>query len=301
MIETMEIEVLDLTSNTLTSLHLKGFEALEQLTVDDNPLGHLSFDPGFAPSLREFSCEDCGLDIMALPPADTLKILSYSFNAITEVDPAIGRYKSLKELGLDHNAIVSLPDVFTTFGELNTFYIDGNPLSPESATFVRSLDLLNCDLSIKTDVAIRKAQFDDLHVMARLLSQLFAIESDFQADFAKQYNGLKLLFDANNADILVAKHKNKVVGMITMQRMISTSEGSYVGWIEDLIIDEEYRKMGVGKSMMRTIMELAHKRGYARIQLAADKENAKALYFYQKRGFRKTNLNVYRYIDPTLY
>jgi len=35
-------------------------------------------------------------------------------------------------------------------------------------------------------------------------------------------------------------------------------------------------------------------------KIAADKENMKALSFYQQRGFSKTNLNIYRFKDPDI-
>ncbi len=145
-------------------------------------------------------------------------------------------------------------------------------------------------------IAVRKAQFDDLRVMAQLLAQLFSIENDFEADFEKQYCGLKFLFNDPSATMLVAKHKNSVLGMITMQRLISTAEGGYVGMVEDLIIDADYRSTGIGSLLIKAILKEAHEMGMSRIQLAADMQNTDALEFYKKRGFNPTFLNLYRYV-----
>ena len=143
------------------------------------------------------------------------------------------------------------------------------------------------------EFSIRKAQLDDLRVMARLIGELFAIEADFKIDFKKQYAGLKLLFENAEADILVAKYKNTAVGMVTMQRVISSAEGGYAGLIEDVVVSEAYRGMGVGHRLIEAVGALAKERGYVRLQLGADSDNAPALEFYRKLGFEKSNLNLY--------
>lgn len=148
-------------------------------------------------------------------------------------------------------------------------------------------------LTFDASFTVRKAQFDDLRVMARLIGDLFAIESDFKSDFDKQYAGLKLLFRDPNADILVAKYRNTAIGMVTVQRVISSAEGGYAGLIEDVIVREEYRSMGVGSRLIEHVVDLARVRGCLRLQLAADKANIRALEFYDRHGFRRTNMHLY--------
>ena len=150
-----------------------------------------------------------------------------------------------------------------------------------------------CALTAQPEFSIRKAQLDDLRVMARLIGELFAIESDFKIDFKKQYAGLKLLFENGDADILVAKYKNMAIGMVTMQRVVSSAEGGYAGLIEDVVVSEAYRGMGVGHSLLEAVSGVARERGYVRLQLGADTDNAPALEFYRKHGFEKSNLNLY--------
>lgn len=296
----LEIETLDLSSNQIEQIHFEGFEDLESLILDDNPIQTLTFDSDFAPSLRAFSCEGCEMDVIELPPSQVLEQVSLASNELQVLPEPILKLKNLAELGIDNNKIVSLPEALAQIPLLDILYVDHNPLDAASVALVRSMELETCDLNIKPEISIRKAQFDDLRVMAHLISQLFIIESDFSVDYEKQYNGLKLLFNESHATILMAKHKNNAIGMITMQRQISTSEGSYVGVIEDLIVDEGFRKMGIGTLLIESIMEIAHEYGFSRIQLAADKENTKALNFYHKRGFSKTNLNIYRFNDPNI-
>ena len=144
-----------------------------------------------------------------------------------------------------------------------------------------------------SEFTVRRAQLDDLRVMARLIGELFAIESDFRADSDKQYAGLKLLYEQHDAEILVAKHKNTAIGMVTMQRVVSSAEGGYAGLIEDVVVREGWRGQGIGSRLIGEAAALAKRHGYLRLQLGADAANAPALSFYEKLGFCRSNLNLW--------
>lgn len=84
--------------------------------------------------------------------------------------------------------------------------------------------------------------------MCDLLAELFSIESDFVPDREKQVCGLNaLIVDyPGKALLLVAVNDGRVVGMSSVQTLISTAEGGKVGFIEDVIVQREHRSMGVG-------------------------------------------------------
>lgn len=292
----LEVENVNFTANSLKSLHLHGLNALEVLTLDENPLEELHISEDFAPYLQEFSCDSCSLKEFLLPSSKLLENLCYSSNEICEIPQEIEEYTKLRKLDIEDNAIVALPDTLANLSELNTLYIKGNPLNEHAKTIISILDPEICDLNMKTGITIELAQRDDLEEMAKLLSVLFAIEKDFNIDFNKQLSGITKLFEHESSDMLVAKYEGHVVGMVTMQRLISSAEGDHVGQIEDLVVREEYRKMGVGSRLINKMRTLAQDHGYKRIQLAADVDNSNALKFYNRRGFHKTNLSVYHYI-----
>ncbi|MBU0631389.1 GNAT family N-acetyltransferase [bacterium] len=292
----LDVENVDLSSNQLKELHLHSLIELERLILDDNPFSKLNMDFSFAPYMREFSCENCGLKKFLLPESTQLELLCYSSNEITEVPTEIEKYLQLKELDIDGNDISELPDSLANLSYLETLYANGNPLSEEAKKVITILDPEICDLNMKTGITIEKATEEDLPQMAELLSVLFAIESDFTIDYKKQLSGITRLYQHDSSDLLVAKYEGKVIGMITMQRLISSAEGDYVGQIEDLVVNDEYRKMGVGSRLINKMRSMAVEYGYKRIQLAADVDNSNALQFYSRRGFKKTHLNIYHYI-----
>jgi len=290
------LEEVDLSSNQLKRLYLHDLGDLEKIVLDNNPIRKIEVDGSFAPYLKEFSCDSCELEAFLLLPSLALTSLCLSSNAITTIPEAIGQYEQLTQLDIDGNAIVDLPDAVANMTRLQTLYIGGNPLSEEAKQVIEVLHPDICDINMKTGITVEAAGEEDLPAMAELIGVLFAIEADFEIDYDKQLSGIIKLYHAEGADLLVAKHDGKVVGMVTMQRLISSAAGDFVGQIEDLVVHEAYRKMGVGSRLVNKMRFIAMEEyGYKRIQLAADIDNDYALHFYTRRGFRRTNLTVFHY------
>lgn len=141
---------------------------------------------------------------------------------------------------------------------------------------------------------IRSAGADDLSAMTRLLQELFVIETEFEIDTAKQRCGLQMLLESPSASIWVAERNGRVVGMVTVQLVVSTAEGRFSGLIEDLVISSAYRRRGLGKALLKAAVKWAHSMGATRVQLLADGRNVPALIFYRKQGWKQTNMIALR-------
>jgi len=94
------------------------------------------------------------------------------------------------------------------------------------------------------------ARMDDIDELCELLNELFNIEEDFTPNYEKQKKGLELLIKDENCIIFVARHKNKVIGMCSIQILISTAEGGKVALLEDLVVAENFRNMGIGTKLL---------------------------------------------------
>ncbi len=138
-------------------------------------------------------------------------------------------------------------------------------------------------------ITIRPARTDDIAAMAGLLRQLFAIEADFAVNMQAQVRGLSLLLGAE-ACLLVADADGAVVGMVSIQTLISTAEGGAVGLMEDLVVAEGCRGRGIGTRLLHAALAWTREQGLTRVQLLADKNNAEALRFYSRHSFHKTQL-----------
>ena len=81
-------------------------------------------------------------------------------------------------------------------------------------------------------ITIRTAKPSDIPQLVELLNALFTIEADFNFDQDKQACGLGLLLNSDKNCILVAEllGERRVLGMCTVQTLISTAEGGLVGF-----------------------------------------------------------------------
>lgn len=147
---------------------------------------------------------------------------------------------------------------------------------------------------MKQNYVIENASTEDIPSLIALLSILFVIEADFQADVAKQTNGLSLLINhPENGVIKVAKNQEgQVIGMVSAQLVISTAQGSPSAWVEDMVVEEAYRGSGVGKALLDETLLWAKANGATRAQLLVDTENIPALGYYAHLGWESTQLQA---------
>lgn len=144
--------------------------------------------------------------------------------------------------------------------------------------------------------AIQPAQYEDIPALIALLDALFTIEQDFTPNHAAQQKGLELLLQQPDmAYIAVARNTaGSVVGMASAQLVVSTAEGAFSAWIEDVVVDVNYRQHGIGSALLANVLDWAASKGATRAQLLADLDNPPALDFYQRTDWKMTRLVAHR-------
>ncbi|OIQ03033.1 MAG: GNAT family N-acetyltransferase [Zetaproteobacteria bacterium CG06_land_8_20_14_3_00_59_53] len=152
-------------------------------------------------------------------------------------------------------------------------------------------------------VRIRDACMDDLAGMTGLLGELFSIETDFTPDIRRQRLGLVSLMKSRTATLLVAVigksgDSEKIVGMCTLQPLISTAEGGTVGIVEDLVVSHQWRGQGIGSMLLDAIEETARRQQMRRLQLLTDMANIPAMHFYDMHAWTRTSLINLRKLFP---
>ena len=144
------------------------------------------------------------------------------------------------------------------------------------------------------EVTIDTARPEDLPALSDLLAELFSLETDFTVDRERQIRGLRMILDTpERGTVLVAREsRGTVVGMVSLQLLVSTAAGGISGQIEDLVIQRELRFRGLGSRLLREAIAWGRARGSCRFQLSADIRNLSALSFYKRRGFRSSHMSV---------
>ena len=90
--------------------------------------------------------------------------------------------------------------------------------------------------------------------------------------------------------VVLAEHGAEIIGMCTVQTLISTAEGGYVGLVEDMVVANKYSGNGIGRQLILEIESWATSQGLTRLQLLANRNNQPALAFYTKMGWLETRL-----------
>ncbi len=137
---------------------------------------------------------------------------------------------------------------------------------------------------------IREATPRDIEVLVDLVQNLFEIESDFSPDHQKQKRGLEMLLTQDRSCILVAATDQTPVAMLSLQLVVSTAEGGYSAWVEDVIVHPRYRRYGIGTALLGAAEAWAARNGARRLSLLADQSNTPAAGFYQTLQWNETNL-----------
>lgn len=145
---------------------------------------------------------------------------------------------------------------------------------------------------MKNKYALRYAVKKDIPELILLLKQLFEIEKDFSFVPENHSYGLALLLESERALILTVTFEGRIIGMCTLQWIVSTAEGGYSGWVEDVVVHESFRRKGVGSRLMKYLIDEAMRRDLVRLQLLVDETNFSAEVFYSGGGWKKTRMRA---------
>ena len=108
---------------------------------------------------------------------------------------------------------------------------------------------------------------------------------------------LAQIVSSPNTSLMVAKdinQNNRIVGSLTL--VLYRIPTGVRAWIEDVVVDQDERKKGIGQALNRFAMDYASKRGAHSINLTSRPNRKTANHLYRNLGFKKRETNVYRYI-----
>lgn len=140
---------------------------------------------------------------------------------------------------------------------------------------------------------ISRAGHSDIEQLLPLLESLFSLEEDFLFDPVRARRALeRIIDDGERSCLLVARIEERVVGMCSAQLVISTAQGSWSAWVEDVVVAADWRGKGIGSGLLEALEQWCRQNGVTRMQLVADRDNHPAHQFYQHTGWSETNLEV---------
>ncbi|MFC3124660.1 GNAT family N-acetyltransferase [Pseudoroseomonas globiformis] len=83
---------------------------------------------------------------------------------------------------------------------------------------------------------------------------------------------------------LIAEVEGEAVGFCLWYETFSTFTGKAGFWIEDVFVEPEHRRLGIGSAIFRKVAQLAVAEGYPRVEWAVLDWNEPAIAFYRRIG-----------------
>lgn len=132
------------------------------------------------------------------------------------------------------------------------------------------------------NVTISEAGYSDLESIRKLVVSLAVFEKEPDAvlctleEYQQSYS---------NQDIFIYKAEldGKIVGMALYYYIFSTWKGKSL-YLEDFIVDEKYRSLGIGKSLFTKVVDKAKSEGCRQMKWQVLDWNKGAVKFYEKAG-----------------
>jgi len=133
---------------------------------------------------------------------------------------------------------------------------------------------------------ISVATESDIPALSELLTLLFEQEAEFTANPELQQRGLRdIISNPAIGKILVARENTNTIGMVSLLFSVSTALGGRVAWLEDMIVQPDWRNRGIGSALLTQALAQSRTEGCRRITLLTDTDNETAQDFYRKHGF----------------
>jgi ribosomal protein S18 acetylase RimI-like enzyme len=116
-------------------------------------------------------------------------------------------------------------------------------------------------------------------------------------DARRKYRGyLNRVFGDRNYGVFVADSNERLVGFV-MGRVNQTPSvviPDMVGYIENIFIEKESRRSGVGRELCHSLFEWFKERRIGHVELFYQIENTEAAAFWKRLGFRTWLAKAYR-------
>lgn len=125
--------------------------------------------------------------------------------------------------------------------------------------------------------------------IAALLDQM---NSKSQPEITKEFIE-KMLLSSQTTIIVARDDSSQIVGIATMttyQALTATKT-----WIEDVVVDENFRGKGIGTGLIKYVLKIASEKGIKYVNLTSNPKRVEANKLYQKLGFKIVETNYYRY------
>ncbi|MFT4682618.1 MAG: GNAT superfamily N-acetyltransferase [Flavobacteriales bacterium] len=132
--------------------------------------------------------------------------------------------------------------------------------------------------------SIRKGEQGDVPDLLRLIKALAVYEKAADEVILTEEDLLRDGFGAQpKFQLLVAEMNQEIVGIAVYYDRYSTWKGRTL-YLEDLIVEESKRRLGLGQELLKALIQIAEKEGVERLEWQVLDWNKPAIEFYKYLG-----------------
>ena len=103
---------------------------------------------------------------------------------------------------------------------------------------------------------------------------------------------LNTLLSSSQSHLYVLESDGQFIGMTTL--CLYQCPTGWKAWIEDVVVDRNYRGKGYGKLMIEKVIEQCRNRGNVTLMLTSRPSRVAANQLYRSLGFETRETNVYK-------
>jgi GNAT superfamily N-acetyltransferase len=137
-------------------------------------------------------------------------------------------------------------------------------------------------------VLIREARREDWPAVGELLAELGRPDVRGTDEETAAREGFERYLERSDAVLLLAERDGRVLGLLDMEYRSRLNFTTPQAWIPDLVVAEDARSAGVGRSLLSRAEELARERGCWGMALESATWRERAHAFYVREGWADT-------------
>lgn len=139
---------------------------------------------------------------------------------------------------------------------------------------------------IVNKIKVKQIDITEANLVVSLFNQYRIFYNQFSdLGMAKAFIDARL--ENNESIIFVAMDENKAVGFTQLYPKYSSARLSKNWILNDLFVDIDYRKQGIGEALIKKAMDFAKEQGSTFVQLETTIDNYAAQSLYETIGFKK--------------
>jgi ribosomal protein S18 acetylase RimI-like enzyme len=133
------------------------------------------------------------------------------------------------------------------------------------------------------ETVLRLAVQEDLKALERLFEEFSGWRRERSASILKAVTN-------PSTELLVAEHNHHIVGFLHQVFFEDPLHAGTNSFIIDFFVEAEFRKKGIGTSLLKQSMENAKRRQVKEVHVTTREDNKKAIQFYEKLGFERAGV-----------